>query len=379
MKLFNRLKFEKIKSIEYIGEDETYDIEMENPHNRYIANDILVHNSHSTGYSYVAMWTMYLKAHYPLEFGLATLNNRVAADDLHHLFKEFKDRWKANGILLKPVNINKSKLSFSYDEKDKTVYCSFLMLKGIGKSVAEKIIKAQPFGSIKELFTKKVLNKAAYDILIKMGALDDLQNDTYGYINRRELWHLAFAYNYKLDVSKYKPTGDDSDFLNVNKLKKIDFDTTYKIIHELEIEDYDRKIKSKFEKTYLGFYAFYHPLKDKRLKEILKDYEITKIEEALDAKTQSGAELILFGSIVDFKQRESKKGSTYYTMSLEDDTGTAFCMIWDNQFLKYRKRIKDNEPIIFKCKKSIYQEKNITFPISNDEDAIIALSSIKKV
>jgi len=46
--------------------------------------------SHSLGYSYVAWWTMYLKAHFPLEFGLSTLNNRIEHKDFPKLIKNLK-------------------------------------------------------------------------------------------------------------------------------------------------------------------------------------------------------------------------------------------------------------------------------------------------
>lgn len=48
----NRLKvgFSKIKSIEYYGEEDTYDMEMEAPHHNFVANGIVVHNSISGRY-----------------------------------------------------------------------------------------------------------------------------------------------------------------------------------------------------------------------------------------------------------------------------------------------------------------------------------------
>ena len=58
----------EIVSIEYVGKEETYDLEMfEEPHN-YVANGIVSHNSHSTAYAITAYWCQYLKVKYPLEF-----------------------------------------------------------------------------------------------------------------------------------------------------------------------------------------------------------------------------------------------------------------------------------------------------------------------
>ena len=38
-------RFYSVKNITYVGKEETYDIEMEDPHHNFIANKIVVHNS----------------------------------------------------------------------------------------------------------------------------------------------------------------------------------------------------------------------------------------------------------------------------------------------------------------------------------------------
>lgn len=60
--------FERINKIEYIGEKETMDLEIDSKFHNFYANDICVSNSHSFAYSVLALRTLYLKRYYPIEF-----------------------------------------------------------------------------------------------------------------------------------------------------------------------------------------------------------------------------------------------------------------------------------------------------------------------
>ncbi len=64
--------WDEIESIEYVGEKPTYDLTVPGLHN-FVANDILVHNSHASAYAVLTCQTAYLKAHYPAEYMAAML------------------------------------------------------------------------------------------------------------------------------------------------------------------------------------------------------------------------------------------------------------------------------------------------------------------
>lgn len=63
----------KIISIEYHGEEMTYDIEMSNQEHNFVANGIVSHNSHSVSYSLISFYQMYIKVRFPTEYWCATL------------------------------------------------------------------------------------------------------------------------------------------------------------------------------------------------------------------------------------------------------------------------------------------------------------------
>ena len=66
--------WDEVKEIKEIGEQQTYDLEIEDKHN-FVANDFIVHNSHAACYAMIAYQTAYLKANYPTEFMTAFLNS----------------------------------------------------------------------------------------------------------------------------------------------------------------------------------------------------------------------------------------------------------------------------------------------------------------
>src|SRR5699024_9249617 len=61
------LYWDTITAIEPAGEAQTYDLEMPETHN-FVANGLIVHNSHSAAYGVITYQTAWLKANYPVEF-----------------------------------------------------------------------------------------------------------------------------------------------------------------------------------------------------------------------------------------------------------------------------------------------------------------------
>ncbi len=63
------IHYERVVSKEYLGEQDTYDIEMEDSSRpTFIANGFVSHNSHSISYAFVSYFCMWMKVNYPIEF-----------------------------------------------------------------------------------------------------------------------------------------------------------------------------------------------------------------------------------------------------------------------------------------------------------------------
>ena len=58
--------WDEIVSIEALGERETFDLTIEEDHN-FLANDFVVHNSHSSSFALLVYASSWLKLYYPAE------------------------------------------------------------------------------------------------------------------------------------------------------------------------------------------------------------------------------------------------------------------------------------------------------------------------
>jgi DNA polymerase-3 subunit alpha len=69
--------WDQVVAIEPKGIEDTYDLSIEHDHN-FVADGLIVHNSHSAAYALLAYQCAYLKAHYPAEFMAATLTSETS-------------------------------------------------------------------------------------------------------------------------------------------------------------------------------------------------------------------------------------------------------------------------------------------------------------
>jgi len=126
-------------SISDIGEIETYDIEMPNPnHNYVLANGIVTHNSHTVSYGVISYWCAYMKAHHPLEFAVANLNNMKSEESAIKLLRDLVEN---EGIEYVPVDPDISMEGWTVHEGK--LYGGLLNIDGIGPMKAKGIIKTR--------------------------------------------------------------------------------------------------------------------------------------------------------------------------------------------------------------------------------------------
>src|SRR5690606_40678379 len=100
------IHWDEVVSIEPRGEAMTYDLTVDETHN-FVADGIVVHNSHSAAYAVITMQTAWLKCHYPAEFVAAPLTSD--ADRTDKLVAHIADP-KSPGIEVLPPALNASAL-----------------------------------------------------------------------------------------------------------------------------------------------------------------------------------------------------------------------------------------------------------------------------
>lgn len=128
----------RIVDIVEVGERDTYDISMPDHHNYVIEGGAITHNSHAVAYGLISYWSSYMKAHYPLEFVVASLNNEK---DEESSVKILRDAIEHDGVEYDPVDPDNSELYWSVNEGK--IIGGLTNIKGIGVTKARKIIKAR--------------------------------------------------------------------------------------------------------------------------------------------------------------------------------------------------------------------------------------------
>nr|DAX91610.1 MAG TPA: NinG recombination protein [Caudoviricetes sp.] len=156
------INIDKIKSITYVGVEDVYDVEMAHPNHTFVVNNgLVVCNSHSQSYGYMAYITAYLKAHYPLEFYVATINSE---DGNQEKILPYIQEIKRKGIEILPPDLRHSKREWTVQGNSIRVGLSYI--RGINK-----IEKPQEY-TIDAIFSK--YTKLQLEGLVGSGALDFL-------------------------------------------------------------------------------------------------------------------------------------------------------------------------------------------------------------
>lgn len=127
--------FDKIKNISFVGEEETFDIEMEGPNHNFIANGFVSHNSHSVCYALISYWCAYLKTCYPAEFICASLTH--GGDGKKEELVDEARRLGLNVVLPK-IGVSDA---IEWVTKDNDLFVPFVEIKGIGEKSAPEIAK----------------------------------------------------------------------------------------------------------------------------------------------------------------------------------------------------------------------------------------------
>lgn len=126
---------DKIISIEYIRDEMTYDVTMDNPAHNFVANNGLITcNSHSSAYALTAYISMYLKVHHPSEFIAACINSWEG--DITGIVKTINEaRRMGIEILFDDWRHAQSKTT----TRDGKIYLGLNTIKGFGNSIAEAL------------------------------------------------------------------------------------------------------------------------------------------------------------------------------------------------------------------------------------------------
>lgn len=300
--------------------------------------------SHSAAYALIGYQTAYLKAHYTPEYMAALLSSEIDDGNKRDVFVDHIADARRLGVDVCPPDVNAGEPDFTV--RDGKVLFGLTAIKGLGRSAAESIAKARAEkGSFRDLFDfceridLRLVNRAAIERLIKAGAFDQFGK-------RAALMQvLPNAIQAAGELQQDRKRGQKS-FFDV----LADSDDSSSPVEALpDVPEWPDSEKLKFEKEALDFYFSSHPLAQHESE--LKRFA-THTVECLP-KMEANQEVLLGGMLVQTRfmntKRPGRNGhSRYVRCKLEDFTGQVECMMWPDEFVRFKDEFADDRIVFVK-------------------------------
>ncbi|MFN7038267.1 MAG: DNA polymerase III subunit alpha [Alphaproteobacteria bacterium] len=294
--------------------------------------------SHAAAYAMISYQTAYLKANYPVEFIVASMNLDINDTDKINVFKEEAHNM---GIEILPPNINYSNSIFSIEtiKGKQAIRYGLGALKNVGISAMEDLtIERKNNGHFKDIFDfanridSKILNKRQLENLIKAGTFDILNS------NRKQLLEsVEIITRYNTDNTKERNSNQISLFSSLESLKQ----TMPQLV---KTEDYNKNERLSLECEALGFYLTDHPLND--IKNYLKILGI-KDSNYLKHELIEGSSIVKLAAVsISTKTRSSPRGR-YVQAQLSDPAGIFSIAIYDDNILLSARELLDGLKPLF--------------------------------
>lgn len=192
--------YDRIVSIVPVGIEDVYDIEMEGPDHNFVANGIVVYNSHAVEYSLIGYWTMYCRVHFPKEFLCACLT-WGGKDEA----RAYVDEARRLGLTVELPKAGVSLPDRWLGPKDQNViWASLTSIKGIGESQATKVIVNKP--KMAGFFDKELASQPQSQVNNLGKTNQDLLTKA-GYYRKKDLTHdelkaASVYYDFNILVGK---------------------------------------------------------------------------------------------------------------------------------------------------------------------------------
>jgi len=334
------LFWERVERIDYAGEAMTYDLTVEDTHN-FVADDLIVHNSHSAAYGALSYQTAYLKAHYPLEFAAALLTvERNNSDKV----AEYVTDTRRLGIEVLPPDINESRSDFT--PVDGVVRFGLYGIKNVGDAAVEHILEARERGGrFKDLydFCKRVdsstVNKRALEHLVKAGAFDKLGERSTLLANLEAAMKWGAAQREQASAGQFSLFGADEtrppELRSAEKHSKLEL--------------------LKFEKEALGLYISDHPMNSYPGLAAAASCPVAALEGWYGGQKGAlmegglGAQRLrvaLAGILQNVVKKPTKKGTMMAHFELADESGSVKAMAFSRVYEEIAEKLKEDAPVV---------------------------------
>ena len=316
--------------------------------------------SHSAAYALVSYQTIWLKAHYPAAFMAAVLSADmdntdkvvIFVDDCHQL-----------GLEVVPPDINRSEYQFTSEHEGNVIF-GLGAIKGAGESAIAEIITERntngPFKSMAEMCQRvksRKISKRILETFIRAGVFDSLGT------NRRSLMEglpdivrIASQQHRDEDVGQSDLFGGSIAVAQDEKVTP-------------NVEEWDEKIRLRYEKEAIGLYLTGHPL-DAYEKEVeqLRSRTLKEMVEDDGSRKYQKTPITLVGLISAVSIRTTDRGRMGI-ITLEDKTAYFELRIYDEKIEQYQHFLNKEEPLIVEgTLNTLYQTGDVRFYVTELHD-----------
>jgi DNA polymerase-3 subunit alpha len=301
--------------------------------------------SHSAAYALLGYQTAYLKAHYTPEFMAALLSSEIEDGNKRDSLVLHIEDARRLGVEVLPPDINASDVEFAV-ASGKIVF-GLTAIKGIGRGAAEEIVRQrQERAAYRDLFDfcervdLKVVPRAAMERLIKAGACDSLKG------RRAQFMHvLSRALQAAGELQEDRRSGQ-GNFLDVFENTAAGPQAAVEALPD--IPEWPNSEKLKYEKEALDFYFSSHPLAQHEAE--LQRLASHTVEHL--ASLGPNQEVILGGILSKVRFQNTKKArngnSRYARCRLEDFTGSVECVMWPDDFIRFKDELREDRVCLVK-------------------------------
>ncbi len=307
--------------------------------------------SHSAAYANLGYQTAYLKAHYTAEFMAALLSSEIEDSNKRDIMVEHIADARKLGVEVLPPDVQEGDVAFTV--KSGKILFGLTAIKGLGRGAAADIVRArtspsppsqggdrggEPFRDLFDFCERvdlKVVPRTAIEKMIQAGAFDKFG------AWRAQLWEampraIAAAGEVQQDrlhgQGSLFETGEENGAAATEGLR--------------DIPEWPPSEKLKREKEALDFYISSHPLA--QYGDDLTRFSSHTVSQLGDLPANS--EVFLGGMVTQVRFMNTKKArngnSRYVRCKLEDFTGSTECVMWPDDFVRY-KDLFEEDKIVF--------------------------------
>ncbi len=290
--------------------------------------------SHSTCYALIAYQTAYLKSHYPAEYMAAVLSNNMNDIKTVTFFMQECNRM---GLQVLGPDVNESWYKFAVNEKGEIRF-GLGAIKGVGEGPVKNIVELRKtegkFYSVFD-FVKKVslkdCNKRVLESLTMAGAFDEfkgLHRAQYFHVDEKQttLIEKAIKFGHSFQANK------NSSQVNMFESLGESIEIAEPIIHASE--EWSTFEMLTREKEVVGIYLSGHPLQDYKLElEYFCDVNLKVLKEHQEQLPEK--EYSFIGLASSAANLESRRGTKYGVLDLQDMEGQMEFRLFGEQYLKF--------------------------------------------